>query len=161
MKTAKSSTGHLSISVTQGKIAWHCVQYNLASLVISTCCYFILWTTREFWVVFLNIRGNSTGGHWCIWHILRLSVLVVAAELWSCMEFLTHSLLNLPWKSWWKLWSSHVDQKTVAETVTWTLISTGGSGKPQQSLETTDRILWLCDSLWGKWYLAVLKKKIL
>lgn len=33
--------------MTQGKIAWHCVPYNLASLVMNIFCYFILHTTRE------------------------------------------------------------------------------------------------------------------
>lgn len=37
LQTAKSSSAvHLSISVIQGKIAWHCVKHNLASLVINT-----------------------------------------------------------------------------------------------------------------------------
>lgn len=40
-------------------------------------------------MAFLSIGGDAIVCHWHIWH---LSVSVVVAEQWSCMELLTHSL---------------------------------------------------------------------
>lgn len=111
-RTASSSTGHLSVSVTQGKIIWHCVPYNLASLIMNIFCYFMLYTTREIVpLTYLTSLSTSSGSR---------TVIMCGTPYPFTSESTSKNLLTpliLPFMP-----------LTETQTVTWTSASTRGSG---------------------------------